>query len=187
VLETRVMGSAGIFATGRIMRQLLFVAGLFVALGVVFASYMDRSLRTSPAQETTAMAVAPAPAAAGRTVVIPRDSRGHFQVNGRVDGKNIGFMVDTGASLIALTAHDAARLGIRPAVRDFTAEVKTANGRVRAARVQLDRVEIDDVTVRNVAALIVPDEALSENLLGLSFLSKLRRFEYANGKLVLEQ
>ena len=58
---------------------------------------------------------------------------------------------------------------------------------MRAARVQLNRVEIDDVTVRDVAALVVPDEALSENLLGLSFLSKLRRFEYANGKLLLEQ
>ena len=168
------------------MRQLLFIAGLFVALGVVFASYMDRSLKTSATQETTAMAVS-APATAGRTVVIPRDSRGHFQVNGRVDGKNMGFMVDTGASVIALTARDAARLGIRPPLREFTAEVKTANGTVRAARVQLNRVEIDDVTVRDVAALIVPDEALSENLLGLSFLSKLRRFEYTNGKLVLEQ
>ena len=65
--------------------------------------------------------------------------------------------------------------------------MKTANGTVRAARTQLNRVEIDDVIVRNVAALVMPDEALSENLLGLSFLSKLRRFEYANGKLVLEQ
>ena len=43
------------------------------------------------------------------------------------------------------------------------------------------------MTVRNVAALIMPDEVLGENLLGLSFLSRLRRFEYTNGKLVLEQ
>jgi len=96
-------------------------------------------------------------------------------------------MVDTGASLIALTATSAARLGIRPNARDFTAQVKTANGMARAARTELNRVEIDGVVVRNVAALVMPDEALSENLLGLSFLSKLRRFEYANGKLVLEQ
>ena len=45
----------------------------------------------------------------------------------------------------------------------------------------------DIFTVRNVAALVSPDEALSENLLGLSFLSRLRRFEYSNGKMVLEQ
>ena len=170
------------------MRQLLVIAGLFMALGAVVASYADRALDAAPpARKTLAMAAPTESRNAGRTVVIPRDSRGHFQVNGRVDGKHMRFMVDTGASVIALTARDAARLGIRPARREFTAEVKTANGTVRAARIRLNRVEIDDVTVRDVAALIVPDEALSENLLGLSFLSRLRRFEYSNGKLVLEQ
>jgi aspartyl protease family protein len=169
------------------MRQLLVIAGLLVALGGVFASYADRALDVSPVRKSAAPAATPQPRSAGRTVVIPRDSRGHFQVNGRVDGRQIGFMVDTGASVIALTARDAARLGIRPTPREFTAEVRTANGTVRAARTQLNRVEIDDVIVRDVAALVVPDEALGENLLGLSFLSKLRRFEYSNGKLVLEQ
>jgi aspartyl protease family protein len=169
------------------MRQLLVIAGLFLALGIVFASYAERALDVPPAAKSDATAAPTQSRNAGRTVVIPRDSRGHFQVNGRVDGKRIEFMVDTGASVIALTARDAARLGIRPTSREFTAEVKTANGTVRAARTQLNRVEIDDVTVRDVAALVVPDEALSENLLGLSFLSKLRRFEYSNGKLVLEQ
>jgi aspartyl protease family protein len=43
------------------------------------------------------------------------------------------------------------------------------------------------IVVRDVDAIVLPDEALSENLLGLSVLSKLKRFEYANGKLVLEQ
>jgi aspartyl protease family protein len=169
------------------MRQLLVIAGLFLALGIVFASYAERALDVPPAAKSDATAAPTQSRNAGRTVVIPRDSRGHFQVNGRVDGKRIEFMVDTGASVIALTARDAARLGIRPTSREFTAEVKTANGTVRAARTRLNRVEIDDVTVRDVAALVVPDEALSENLLGLSFLSKLRRFEYSNGKLVLEQ
>ena len=169
------------------MRLLLFIGVVFVALGAIFARYADRALDAQPALKATAMAAATEPPTGGRTVVIPRDSRGHFQVNGRVDGKHMAFMVDTGASVIALTARDAARLGIRPMSREFTAQVKTANGTVRAARVHLNRVEIDEVTVRDVAALVVPDEALSENLLGLSFLSKLRRFEYANGKLVLEQ
>lgn len=169
------------------MRQLLLVAGFFVVLAVVFTRYAERTLDAPPAPKPTVMAATTEPPAAGRTVVIPRDSRGHFQVNGRVDGKHMGFLVDTGASVIALTERDAARLGIRPPQREFTTEVKTANGTVRAARTQLNRVEIDDVVVRDVAALIVPDAALSENLLGLSFLAKLRRFEYANGKLVLEQ
>jgi aspartyl protease family protein len=97
------------------------------------------------------------------------------------------FMIDTGASLVALRASDAASLGVHPAAREFTAEVKTANGSVRAAQTQLGMVEIGGVTVRDVAALVLPDQALSENLLGMSFLMRLRHFEYSNGKLVLEQ
>lgn len=168
------------------MRQIIVLAGLLVAFGTFFSRYMDGKIEAA-APKAAPVAMAATSNNNSRSVVIPRDSRGHFQVNGRVDGKHLAFMVDTGASVIALTARDAARLGLRPAAREFTAEVKTANGTVRAARTQLNRVEIDDVIVRDVAALIVPDEALSENLLGLSFLSKLRRFEYSNGKLVLEQ
>ena len=96
-------------------------------------------------------------------------------------------MVDTGATVIALMASDAARLGIHPAQREFVTEVKTANGSVRAAPTRLDMVEIGDLVVRDVPALVLPDAALSDNLLGLSFLSRLRRFEYSGGQLVLEQ
>jgi aspartyl protease family protein len=102
-------------------------------------------------------------------------------------GRLINFMVDTGASVIALTVSDAARLGIHPAQRDFTVEVRTANGSVRAAPARLDKVEVGDLIVRDVAAVILADGALSDNLLGLSFLSRLRRFEYSDGRLVLEQ
>ena len=126
-------------------------------------------------------------AAGSRAIVVPRDARGHFLVDARVDGRLINFMLDTGASVIALTVSDAARLGIHPAPRDFTVEVRTANGSVRAAPARLDKVEVGDLIVRDVAAVILPDGALSDNLLGLSFLSRLRRFEYSDGRLVLEQ
>jgi aspartyl protease family protein len=122
-----------------------------------------------------------------RSVVVPRDGRGHFEVDARVNGRRIGFMVDTGASVIALTARDAARLGIHPAQNAFVAEVKTANGTVRGAPTRLDVVEVGNLELRDVAALVLPDQALSDNLLGLSFLSRLRRFEYSDGRLVLEQ
>jgi aspartyl protease family protein len=136
------------------------------------------------AQPLTPIARGPANS---RSVVIPRDARGHFEVDARVNGHGVGFMVDTGASVIALTLRDAARLGIHPGRSAFVAEVKTANGIVRGAPVRIDAVEVGDLAVRDVAALVLPDEALSENLLGLSFLSRLRRFEYSDGKLVLEQ
>jgi aspartyl protease family protein len=96
-------------------------------------------------------------------------------------------MVDTGASVIALTARDAAMLGIHPADSEYVAMVRTANGTVRAAPVELDMVEIDDIVLHNVSAIVLPEGALSDDLLGLSFLQRLHRFEYADGKLVLEQ
>jgi aspartyl protease family protein len=96
-------------------------------------------------------------------------------------------VVDTGASVVALTARDAARLGIRPPPSAFTADVKTANGMVRAAPARLDIVEIGNLQLRDVSALVLPNDALSDNLLGLSFLSRLHRFEYSDGRLVLEQ
>jgi aspartyl protease family protein len=175
------------------MRQIIMLAGMLVALGVVAARVADQSVRTAPATPpaaTTLAAVSPAPAqqnSYGSSVVVPHDARGHFVVDARVDGRHMGFMLDTGASVVALRARDAAALGIHPVARDFTVEVKTANGSTRAAPVQLGTVEVSGLTVRNVAALVSPDEALGENLLGLSFLSRLRRFEYSNGKMLLEQ
>jgi len=96
-------------------------------------------------------------------------------------------MVDTGASVIALNERSAARIGVRPSRSEFNASVTTANGTIKAARTRLAMVQIGDLMVRDVDAMILPDEALSQNLLGLSFLSKLKRFEFANGKMVLEQ
>src|SRR5713101_1717421 len=96
-------------------------------------------------------------------------------------------MIDTGASVIALNESSAAQFGLRPSGGDYNATVTTANGKVRAARTRLAMVDIGGLVVRDVDAMVLPDEALSENLLGLSFLSRLKRFEYANGKMVLEQ
>jgi len=57
----------------------------------------------------------------------------------------------------------------------------------RAAKADLGMVEIEGLTVRNVAAMVMPDEVLSVNLLGLSFLSRLRSYTYHEGRMVLEQ
>ncbi len=173
------------------MRGVIVFAGLALAAAGAVPRYFDHIDGTPAAAALTARTVPSADDAAGPaslgSAVIPRDDRGHFQVNGRVDGRRMSFMVDTGASVIALTSADAATLGIHPAQREFAVAINTANGTVRAAPVRLDMVEIGGVVVRDVVAVVMPDEALSENLLGMSFLSRLRRFEYGEGKLVLEQ
>jgi aspartyl protease family protein len=174
------------------MRVVLSVAvASLVACAIV--PYYTNQFLTSEAS-TSALAAHPAVSgkpqanvSASRSVIIAPGSGGHFRVAGRIDGRRVNFMVDTGASVIALTQRDAATLGIRPAERDYVAMVKTANGAMRVAPVELGMVEIDDLEVHNVAAVVLPPGVLNENLLGLSFLSRLRRFEYTDGKLVLEQ
>ena len=172
------------------MRNILFAAAVIAGAGVFMAQMADR-MATAPAHANTPRTEvtvgAAAMPAAGRSISIPRDARGHFQTDGHIDGQRLNFMVDTGASLVALNEKSAARFGLRPSRSDFNATVTTANGTIKAARTRLAMIELGGLVVRDVDAVVLPDEALSENLLGLSFLSKLKRFEYANGKMVLEQ
>jgi aspartyl protease family protein len=173
------------------MRSIMIFAAIMIALGTFMAQIADRMTPAlaSTAPRKAAIVDAPiTPASSGlRTLSIGRDARGHFETEGRIEGQRIGFMVDTGASVIALNETSAARFGLRPSRGDYNATVTTANGTIKAARTRLAMVDIGGLVVRDVDAMVLPDEALSENLLGLSFLSKLRRFEYANGKMVLEQ
>lgn len=173
------------------MRNLMIFAALLIGAGTYMAQLADEMTTTAAARPTTSMQ----PAAfetiqdrgGVRSVSIARDGRGHFQTEGRIDGERIGFMVDTGASVVALNESSAARVGLRPSRNDYTTTVTTANGKLKAARTRLAMVDIGGLIVRDVDAMVLPDDALSENLLGLSFLSKLRRFEFANGRMVLEQ
>jgi aspartyl protease family protein len=165
------------------MRGVLALAAIAITIGVTVPKLyvVDPSAKASLAAVET-----PEVINNSRSVTITRGGNGHFQTEASIDGRRINVLVDTGASVIALRESDAARLGIHPAARDYTARVSTANGQVIAARTELNRVEVGGVTVRNVAALVLPDEALGQNLLGMSFLSRLH-WEQKNGKLILEQ
>jgi aspartyl protease family protein len=166
------------------MRFLFIFAGLLFAVAALAARYADRLIPTRA--EPQAVSMPATTYANSRSVSIPRDVRGQFMVEARVDGRRLQFMVDTGASMIALRESAAARLGIYPAPRDYTIRVHTANGIGRAAEVRLNTVEIEGIVVRDVRALVSPDNALGENLLGMSFLSRVK-FSHDRGKLVLEQ
>ncbi len=168
----------------------MILAAIMIGVGLMMAQMADR-MAPAPAAATTPARKSVATETAGqsgaRSLSIPRDGRGHFATEGRIDGQRIAFMIDTGASVVALNETSAARFGLRPAPGDYRATVTTANGTVKAAPTRLAMMDIGGLVVRDVDALVLPDEALSENLLGLSFLSKLKRFEYAGGKMVLEQ
>jgi aspartyl protease family protein len=174
------------------MRQIMFLAAAVLVAGGYAARYADRTVgQVQPlavdVQPARQAAVQPRQPTTSRSLTVEGDRRGHFRVEARVDGRYLDFIVDTGASLVVLRESDAARVGIRPMPRDYTASVSTANGKIKAARATLDRIELGGITVYDVAALVLPDEALTQNLLGVSFLSRLRRYEVADGRLVLEQ
>ena len=171
------------------IRILLLVAALVLVAGGYAVRTIDRALNAPPVPKTAAVQLDEprAPVHSGRSATLASGHNGHFTAEARVAGRNVAFLVDTGASLVALRESDAARIGLRPIRSEYTATVSTANGKIKGAPIMLDRVELGEITVFDVAALVLPDTALSENLLGMAFLSKLRRYEVANGRLVLEQ
>jgi len=173
------------------MGRILFFAAIALACAVFVPRIADRSSQSAPAAAAAAMAVAPGANTSrelsnSRMVTLPRGDGGHFWTEAKIDGRRVQLVVDTGASHIALRASDAARLGIHPTAREYSVKVSTANGITRAAPVELRSVEVADLVVRNVTALVQPDEALGVNLLGMSFLSRIR-WTHERGKLVLEQ
>jgi aspartyl protease family protein len=174
------------------MRNILIAAAIMAGLGTFMAQMAEKiTLPTASASAVPKVAAAapietPAPAS-GRSLSIPRDARGHFATEARIDGQRIAVMVDTGASVVALNESSAARFGLRPNPSQYTAIVTTANGTLKGAPTRIAMIELGGLIVRDVDAMVLPDEALSENLLGLSFLSRLKRFEYADGQMVLQQ
>ena len=121
------------------------------------------------------------------TMYVAADRRGHFFVNGVIGGRTVAFIVDTGASIVALTKEDADRLGITRGPRDPTMLIQTANGVTQATKVRLAGISIGPLTVQDVNAVVMPSGRLTESLLGMTFLSRLRRYEFRTGQLVMEQ
>jgi aspartyl protease family protein len=166
------------------LRTLFSAAAFTLVASIVAVKLVDRAGHVQP---SSAAPEAPASISANsRSLVIRAAEGGHFAVDARIDGRPVAFLVDTGASQVTLRASDAARLGLHPSPRDYSVKVVTANGEGRAAPVQLSMVEVGDITVRNVSALVAPDEALGVNLLGMSFLSRVR-WSHERGRLILEQ
>lgn len=128
-----------------------------------------------------------APAEARARVELRAGSGGHFHAIARLAGADIDVMVDTGATMVALSYEDARRAGIFVRDSDFTQRVRTANGMASVAPVTLPRVTIGDITVANVEAVVSQPGRLATSLLGMTFLGRLGRAELRNGVLLLQE
>lgn len=166
------------------MRKDALFAAIFLGLLAIFVA---RELNIRLSNE------APAPDVAAQTMTVPQSasaislrkaSDGHFWAESSVNGTRIRFMVDTGASVIALTPDDARRAGIDVRTLQFTAPVSTAGGRVFGAPVRLKEVKVGSIRQRDVQALVIED-GLSHSLLGMSFLGRLSRMEATPDNLIL--
>ncbi len=120
-----------------------------------------------------------------RAMTVSADLQGHFILHPTLDGRRVRMLVDTGASLVALSAEDAGLAGITVAERDFTRPIQTANGIVKAAPVKIRELRVGDILVRDVEALVLPAGKLGTSLLGMTFLRRLGGFGISSGRLTL--
>jgi aspartyl protease family protein len=114
------------------------------------------------------------------------DDGGQFVIDATVNGTAVHFLVDTGASGIALSQRDASRLGFKPEDLRYTSLFSTANGTTRGAPVTLDAIKIGPMQAYSVHAWVNEGD-LSQSLLGMSYLSTLGRVEIKGDTLILER
>jgi aspartyl protease family protein len=119
-----------------------------------------------------------------QSVVLKREGNGHFFANGEADGAPMRFMVDTGASVIALTAADAQKLGQTWYPNELQVIGRGASGDVIGKPIMLRRLRVGNFEAQNVQAVIVP-EGLDVSLLGQSFLSKVPNVNISGDQMTL--
>jgi aspartyl protease family protein len=105
-------------------------------------------------------------------VALIADSRGHFVTTGNVNGMPLRFLVDTGASVIALSVDDAKRAGVNY-LAGSRGQVQTANGIATVYLVKLDAVKVGEILLNNVDAAVIDGNKLPIALLGMSFLNRM--------------
>ena len=161
----------------RLAASSVAVVGLALAASLSAAFWLNRLAGPGEAQAAVVVAapVDPAPAR-GSAAQVVKAADGHFWTEADIDDRAVRVMIDTGATVVALTLDDAARLGLRPNEADFTQTVRTASGPVPAAPVRLDRVSVGRAQVQGVEALVLKD-GLPHSLLGMSYLGRLSAFE----------
>jgi aspartyl protease family protein len=184
------------------LRRLLIlaaIAGTSASLPIVYQSnpqlletllkspMASKAVEVKPDVDVVSNPDKPATRPLGRKVVVAADQRGHFISTFRLNGRQVDAMIDTGATLVALNSSTARRVGLSLNPADFSHEVNTANGTIKAAVAMIGRLQVGGITVNDVQAIVLDDKALRTNLIGMSFLNRLGKYEAQNGTLLLVQ
>ena len=170
---------------GEVVRSALVWALLFGGLTGVYAWREEAGFA---ARRTFAYLSPSEPVAYGeREVTVRIGADGHFRVWAEINGERVQFVVDTGASTIALTVEDARRVGIDLASLAYDQPVITANGQAMTAGLDLEAVSIGPIRLADVPTRVMQAGALDRSLLGMSFLSRLASVELRGSTLALRQ
>ncbi len=171
---------------GSILRNLVFITALMIAGAFGLREYTDLFDTSAHTVRDSNKAVhtARADVSEDGRMEIAAGPRGHYHVAAEVNGETLKFLVDTGASLIALGSEAAETLGFNLHALQFDHRARTANGIVSIALVTLDEVTIGELTLRDVEAA-VHRYPIGTPLLGMSFLRRLESFGVRDGKLIL--
>ncbi|MCZ0960778.1 retropepsin-like aspartic protease family protein [Paracoccus benzoatiresistens] len=172
-----VIGGAMIFELagrgGQVLRQIILWAVIFAGATVAADWYIQGN---APRQQVLD---------SGR-IEIPVGRDGHFHLTAQVNGEEVRFMVDTGASSIALGPADARRVGLEPNDLAYIGTAITANGRVQTAPVTIDEIAIGDIVDRHVRAWVIGGD-MEGSLLGMSYLRTFARVSFEGDLLILER
>ena len=171
-------------------KSALYLAGVFVVAGFLApgltARFIDGPKPASYAAPSVNTVKPTHPDNYGH-VRIPADRAGHYVTEAQINGRNFNVMVDTGASLVILRYEDARALGLVYGSNKFDVAVQTANGTAKALRVKLYNVRLGSISLDDIEALVMEEGLLNTNLLGMSFLRRLSRYEMHGDTLVLER
>ena len=125
-------------------------------------------------------------APARKTVVLNANTYGHFQAVAEINGQQVEFMTDTGATYVALSYETAQKLGLTQNLR-FTGRSTTANGVARVASLEIAEVRVGEIAVKGVQAVVAEPGRMTQNLLGMSFIRQLSGFELNGSTLTMRE
>jgi aspartyl protease family protein len=173
--------------SGKSFRFALVMVGACVGVSLVVGRLLPEP---TPAKVSlTAAAVTPPARSAPKTVAnkisYPADPSGHFFVDATVNGVEMRFLVDTGATFVALSPDDAAAAGIAPQNLSFDEATNTANGVSHVARTSLRSIRLGQLEITDVSAVVV-EQSMPISLLGMSFLNRVDGYSIRDGVLTIE-
>jgi aspartyl protease family protein len=179
--------------TSHVVTTFLLAAGVAAVIGL----YLDPKFDADSTSESAAPPSSPPNVASlavekpettlRRKATIRNRPDGHYWTRALVNKKSsVEFMVDTGASVVALTYKDAQKMGLRPDQLDYRWEIRTAGGKTMGASVMIDQIQIGQVRIKNVEAMVLRTD-LEQSLLGMSFLRELYSYEFRGDRLIIQQ